>query len=70
LYLIIEAKEVFNLGMSGETGSKVGATGLSVLLKETNIMAKTRENDAMHQSTEGITDLTRISETLNSVLKD
>jgi hypothetical protein len=50
LILIIETKEVFNLGMSGEAGSKVGAMGLSVLLKETNIMAKTRENDAMHQN--------------------
>jgi hypothetical protein len=62
LGMVVEAKEFLNLRMSGDAGSQVAATGLRVLLEETNIMAETFKNDAMHQSTKGTTDLSYESE--------
>jgi hypothetical protein len=65
----MEAKEFFNLGMSGDASSEVASMGLSILFKKTNMVAKTLENDAVHQSTEGTTDLIHRLKTLLSVLK-
>lgn len=62
LDMVMEAKEFLNLRMGGDAGSQVAATGLRVLLEETNIMAKTFKNDSMHQSTKGTTDLSYESE--------
>jgi hypothetical protein len=70
LNMVMDTEELLYLGMGGDASRKVAAERLRVLLKDTNIMAETLENDAMHQSTKRTADLISELELLIRVLRD
>lgn len=67
--MVMEAEELLYLMMGGDASSKVAAKRLGVLLQETNIMAETLENDAMHQSSERTANLKNELELLIRMLE-
>jgi hypothetical protein len=67
--MVMDTEELLYLGMGGDASRKVAAERLRVLLKDTNIMAETLENDAMHQSTKRTADLMYELELLIRVLR-